>query len=80
QLLAGTSGSTVYATGGMNFIPPLSCFLPKEINEIGFINKIGSNSFDTKLNIITQTGANVTFNGSAIGAISGPYPVTGNPG
>lgn len=80
QLLAGTSGSTVYATGGMNFIPPLSCFLPKEINEIGFINKIGSNSFDTKLNIITQTGANVTFNGSAIGAVSGPYPVTGNPG
>ncbi|WP_294318686.1 gliding motility-associated C-terminal domain-containing protein [uncultured Chryseobacterium sp.] len=80
QLLAGTSGSTVYATGGMNFIPPLSCFLPKEINEIGFINKIGSNSFDTKLNIITQTGANVTFNGSAIGNISGPYPVTGNPG
>ena len=80
QLLAGTSGSTVYATGGMNFIPPLSCFLPKEINEIGFINKIGSNSFDTKLNIITQAGANVTFNGSAIGAISGPYPVTGNPG
>jgi len=80
QLLAGTSGSTVYATGGMNFIPPLSCFLPKEINEIGFINKIGSDSFDTKLNIITQTGANVTFNGSAIGSVSGPYPVTGNPG
>ncbi|WP_185151665.1 T9SS type B sorting domain-containing protein [Chryseobacterium sp. SN22] len=80
QLLAGTSGSTVYATGGMNFIPPLSCFLPKEINEIGFINKIGSDSFDTKLNIITQTGANVTFNGSPVGAVSGPYAVTGNPG
>ncbi len=80
QLLAGTSGSTVYATGGMNFIPPLSCFLPKEINEIGFINKIGSDSFDTKLNIITQTGANVTFNGSPLGAVSGPYAVTGNPG
>ena len=80
QLLAGTSGSTVYATGGMNFIPPLSCFLPKEINEIGLINKIGSTSYNTKLNIITQTGANVTLNGNAIGTGNGPYPVTGNPG
>ncbi|MET3537377.1 T9SS type B sorting domain-containing protein [Chryseobacterium limigenitum] len=79
QLLAGTSGSTVYATGGMNFIPPLSCFLPKEINEIGFINKIGNTSYDTKLNIITQTGATVTFNGNNIAAGNGPYPVTGNP-
>lgn len=80
QLLAGTSGSTVYATGGMNFIPPLSCFLPKEINEIGIINKIGATSYDTKLNIITQAGAAVTLNGNPIPAASGPYPVTGNAG
>ncbi|MBV8328194.1 T9SS type B sorting domain-containing protein [Chryseobacterium sp.] len=79
QLLAGTSGSTVYATGGMNFIPPLSCFLPKEINEIGFIDKIGNTSYGTKLNIITQTGASVTYNGNPIIAANGPYPVTGNP-
>ncbi|WP_312077988.1 gliding motility-associated C-terminal domain-containing protein [Chryseobacterium sp.] len=80
QLLAGTSGSTVYATGGMNFIPPLSCFLPTEINEIGFINKIGSDTFNTKLNIITQTGATVTFNNNNIAAGNGPFPVNGNPG
>lgn len=76
QLLAGASGSTVYQTGGMNFIPPLSCFLPKEINEIGYINKIGNTSYDTKLNIITQTGATVTVNGAPV---TGFVPVNGNP-
>ncbi|AZA78220.1 gliding motility-associated C-terminal domain-containing protein [Chryseobacterium sp. G0186] len=76
QLLAGASGSTVYQTGGMNFIPPLSCFLPKEINEIGFINMIGGTAYNTKLNIITQTGATVTVNGNAV---TGFAPVNGNP-
>ncbi|SFN60093.1 gliding motility-associated C-terminal domain-containing protein [Chryseobacterium oleae] len=80
QLLAGASGSTVYQTGGMNFIPPLSCFLPKEINEVGFINRIGGTYYDTKLNIITQAGAAVTLNGNPVAAATGPYPVTGNPG
>lgn len=78
QLLAGTSTGNIYATGGMNFIPPLSCFLPTEINEIGFINKIGNDSFNTRLNIITQAGATVTVNGNPITSY-GPAPVTGNP-
>ncbi len=78
QLLAGTSTGNIYATGGMNFIPPLSCFLPTEINEIGFINKIGSDSFTARLNIITQTGATVTVNGNPI-TTNGPAPVNGNP-
>ena len=75
QLLAGASGSTVYQTGGMNFIPPLSCFLPKEINEIGLINMIGNTAYNTKLNIITQTGATVTVNGNPV---TGFAPVSGN--
>ncbi|NIF07901.1 gliding motility-associated C-terminal domain-containing protein [Chryseobacterium sp. Tr-659] len=78
QLLAGTSTGNIYATGGMNFIPPLSCFLPKEINEIGAINKIGTDTFNTRLNIITQAGAVVTVNGNPI-TNNGPAPVTGNP-
>lgn len=77
QLLAGTSTGNIYATGGMNFIPPLSCFLPTEINEIGLINEIGVDSFNTRLNIITQTGATVTVNGNPITA-NGPAPVKGN--
>jgi gliding motility-associated-like protein len=82
QLLAGVSGNTgtnEYPTGGMNFIPPLSCFMPNKIDEIGFINKIGGQSYNTKLNIITQTGASVTLNGNPIVAANGPYPVNGNP-
>ncbi|QQV02050.1 MULTISPECIES: gliding motility-associated C-terminal domain-containing protein [Chryseobacterium] len=82
QLLAGIMGggsNNEFATGGMNFIPPLSCFMPNKVDEIGFINMIGGQAFNTKLNIITQTGAVVTLNGNPIAANNGPYPVTGNP-
>ncbi|MDF2932992.1 MAG: gliding motility-associated C-terminal protein [Chryseobacterium sp.] len=78
QLLAGVSTGTIYATGGFNYIPPLSCFLPNKVDEIGFINNIGSQTYNTKLNIITQTGATVTINGNPIAAGNGPYAVTGN--
>jgi hypothetical protein len=53
--------------------------MPNKIDEIGFINRIGGQTFATRLNIITQTGATVTLNGGAIAAGNGPYPVTGNP-
>ncbi len=81
QLLAGVSSlnGNEYATGGMNFIPPLSCYMPNKVDEIGFINKIGSQTFNTRLNIITQTGATVTLNGTPIAAANGPFPVNGNP-
>lgn len=79
QLLSGATNGNEYASGGMNFIPPLSCFMPNKIDEIGFINKIGGQTFTTRLNIITQTGAVVTLNGNNIAAGNGPYPVTGNP-
>lgn len=79
QLLAGTSDGNVYPSGGFNYIPPLSCFLPNKIDEIGFINQLGGTTYNTKLNIITQTGAVVTVNGAGIPAANGPYPVNGNP-
>ena len=69
QLMAGVENDTkngaetikAISTGGMNFIPPISCYLPKVIDEISDIDKIGPKSYTTKLNIITQQGATVTI-------------------
>ncbi|MGZ5193190.1 MAG: Ig-like domain-containing protein, partial [Kaistella sp.] len=93
QLLAGNSGGSMVATGGFNYIPPLSCYLPKKIDEIGLIDEnrvfIGSNGFyseniPTKLNIITERGATVDVkqNGASINltALNGPFDVSGNAG
>ncbi|KIA89691.1 T9SS C-terminal target domain-containing protein [Kaistella jeonii] len=90
QLLAGLSGSSSVATGGFNYIPPLSCYLPRKIDEIGFIdeNEYSSNNVPysatvpTKLNIITEKGATITVksNGTALtlSPANGPFNVTGN--
>ena len=87
QMLAGTSalGDEV-ATGGFNFIPALNCYLPKQINELGLIdeNFVHSNgnpngilNIPTKLNLITQRGANVTVNGVTPPTTTGPFNMTG---
>lgn len=80
QLLSGIADND--ATEGFNYIPPLNCFLPTVIDEIG---KIGELPYYTtfnppltvKLNILTQTGATVTVNGIPTTASQGPFPVTG---
>ncbi|QIG90496.1 gliding motility-associated C-terminal domain-containing protein [Chryseobacterium sp. POL2] len=77
QLMGGVeenAGSTsALATGGMNYIPPLSCYLPTKIDEISDINQIGNTSYLTKLNIITEKGAIVKVNGATPNALYGPY-------
>jgi gliding motility-associated-like protein len=81
QLLGGVeTGASPLATGGMNYIPPLNCYLPRKIDEISYINKIRENDpdnrFITKLNIITEKGASVKVNGVVPNAIYGPYDVS----
>ncbi|MDQ0592612.1 gliding motility-associated-like protein [Chryseobacterium ginsenosidimutans] len=87
QILAGanTTGNEV-ATGGFNYIPALNCYLPKQINELGFIdenfvysngNPTGILNIPTKLNIITERGAVLTVNGGVPPAVTGPYDMTG---
>jgi len=75
----GTSGSY---TAGFNYIPPLSCYLPRNIDEIGNIHQMPGmgGSANLKLNIITEAGAvvTVTSNGTPI-VPQGPYAVSGSP-
>lgn len=75
------------ATGGFNYIPPLSCYLPNIVGEIGLIDEnpgYSNNSNGllvtrkTKLNIITEKGANVTINGLPVTTLDGPFPLLGN--
>lgn len=87
QVLAGTGtvGNEV-ATGGFNFIPALNCYLPKQINELGFIdenfvysngNPTGILNIPTKLNLITERNAVLTVNGVTPPATTGPFNMTG---
>ncbi|MFK7061226.1 T9SS type B sorting domain-containing protein [Flavobacterium oreochromis] len=80
-------GSKDYANQEMFFVPPLSCQTPNNINNIPFINKLGYNTFNGRITIVTKAGATLTFNINGIdydiknlpnSEINGPYPVNGN--
>ena len=66
-------------TGGYNYIPPLNCYLPKSIDEVGLINQMPTytGNINLKLNIITETGAAITVNGVTPTPAQGPFPLSG---
>ncbi|WP_419869660.1 T9SS type B sorting domain-containing protein [Chryseobacterium sp. CT-SW4] len=75
--LSGSQRTGNEGTGSFSYIPPLNCYLPKKIDEIGEINYMPTiflpNQY--KLIIVTEAGATVTANGITP---QGPYPLAGN--
>lgn len=87
----GGGGANPQANQNMHFLPPLSCQTPKTIDNIPFIDKIGTNPFNGNVCLVTETGATLNFliNGTnytlanlatAGITVSGPNIVTGNAG
>lgn len=56
-------GSPSRATPGLNFIPPLSCSMTKEIDLIPSIDQIGGTNYNGAIICVTLAGADVFVNG-----------------
>jgi len=87
----GIGGSGNQANQNLHFLPPLSCETPKIINNIPYINQVGTDgSFTGTVCIVTETGATLTFliDGTSytlatlpVGiSVNGSLSVTGNTG
>ena len=57
----GIGGTTSEANQGMFFVPPLSCQSQGEVNNIPFIDKIGTADFPGYVTVVTNQTASVTF-------------------
>ncbi len=87
----GIGGTTSQANQNMHFLPPLSCQTPKSIDNIPLINEVGAiTNFTGTVNIVTETGAALTFTINAVDytlatlptagvTVNGPFTVSGNP-
>lgn len=72
QILAG---NTTYATSGLNFIPPLSCFFQNSVF-LPAIDRIGTTIYVAELMVLTYATSTITINGNPITAL--PEPVLGS--
>ena len=70
-------GSPSQSTVGMNFIPPISCGMPNQVDEIPSIQNIGTTSYTGGVFAITEAGANLTIDGAPQ---TGAVTVDGFPG
>jgi gliding motility-associated-like protein len=74
----------------MFFVPPLSCQTPKVIDNIPFIESIGTRQFTGRVTLTTETGSTLNFIINSVPYslatlpltinVQGPTAVTGNPG
>jgi gliding motility-associated-like protein len=86
----GDDGASDQRNQEMFFVPPLSCQTPRVIDNIPFIDFVGTRQFIGRVTLFTKTGSTLTFiiDGNnytlatlaSIGAlVVGPIPVIGNP-
>lgn len=81
QLLGTGDDSSGTNTGGFNYIPPLNCYLPRKIDEIGNVHLMPNSTYTNtmKLNIVTEAGANVqAMNGTTPLTLLGPFSLAGS--
>uniref|UniRef100_UPI00404A74B5 T9SS type B sorting domain-containing protein n=1 Tax=Flavobacterium sp. TaxID=239 RepID=UPI00404A74B5 len=83
----GLGGTIDQPNQELFFVPPLSCETPRIIDNVPFINLIGSIQYSGTVNLVTETGATLQFviNGTTYTLadlpafnIEGPIAVTGN--
>jgi hypothetical protein len=81
QMVGGVPfGSDVLRTGGLIFVPPVSCAIPDRVDNIFQPNQIGGSVFDGGLMIVAMKDSLVelSIDGSIV-SLGPPQPVTGNP-
>ena len=83
QGIGGEQGNPMFpaANQGMFFVPPLSCENQGGVDNIAFIDQIGSTPYPGGISIVTNKLSTVTINGLPINdfAPQGPFSVSGNP-
>lgn len=70
-------GTTAPANIGLFFVPPLNCETPDSVNNIPYIDKIGSKTFTGGITILSQLNAQIEINNTPIALLGGSYTVTG---
>ncbi|MGL2964004.1 T9SS type B sorting domain-containing protein [Flavobacterium sp. RSB2_4_14] len=84
----GDNGASDQRNQEMFFVPPLSCQTPRVIDNIPFIDFVGSRQFTGRVTLVTKTAATLTFLIDGINytlatlpfgiTVDGPTNVTGN--
>ncbi|WP_413997696.1 T9SS type B sorting domain-containing protein [Flavobacterium sp. W1B] len=69
-------GTLSPANQNLFFVPPINCATPNTVNNIPFINLIGTTSFTGSINVVTEIGATVLINDNPITA--DPISINGN--